>query len=271
MRLAQRQGVQSMGPVAILFRHAETVADALDGVCRYLYHCAPPDIAKLERNESTAVITLEIALRQMAFRDHWIEKGLALTMEAFRLMLGDDFAPIRVTMQHRAMSQGAVYREVFKCPVDFACEHNAIHFPLSLLSRPIAGRDPTILALAENYLSQISGALPLVEHVQELIHRMLKIDQASLVSVAQAMIVHPRVLQRRLAEQGTSFEAILDSVRREMAWQLSGRINRVSQIATMLGYAEQSVYSRACRRWYGKTPRQLIALRQTHSPTAMAS
>jgi AraC-like DNA-binding protein len=270
MRLAQRQGVQSLGPVAVLLRHAETVADALDGVCRFLYHCAPPDIAKLARGESTAVLTLEIALRQMAFRDHWIEKGLAVTMEAFRLMLGDDFTPIRVTMQHRAMSSREVYREVFNCPVEFACEHNAIHFPLSVLSQPIPGSDPTILALAENYLSQIAGALPLVEHVQELIHRMLKIDQASLKSVAQALIVHPRVLQRRLAEQGTSFEVILDNVRRDMAWQLSGRINRVSQIAAMLGYAEQSVYSRACRRWYGKTPRQLIASRQIR-PTAAAA
>ncbi|WP_147160840.1 AraC family transcriptional regulator [Novosphingobium sediminis] len=262
MRLAQRQGVQSLGPVAVLIRHAATVADALDGVCRYLYHCAPPDIAKLERRESTAVFTLEIALRQMAFRDHWIEKGLALTMDALRLMLGDDFAPIRVTMQHRAMSPREVYRDVFHCPVEFACEHNAIHFPLAMLSKPIPGRDPTILALAENYLSQVAGALPLVEHVQELIHRMLKIDQASLASVAKAMIVHPRVLQRRLAEQGTTFEAILDGVRKDMAWQLSGRINRVSQIAAMLGYAEQCVYTRACKRWYGMTPRQLIVSRQ---------
>lgn len=270
MRLGRKQGVQSLGPVAVLIRHAETVADALDGVCRYLYHCAPPDIAKLHRGQSTAVFTLEIALRQMAYRDHWIEKGLVLTMDALRLMLGDDFAPLRVTMQHRAISPPGAYREFFNCPVEFGCELNSIHVPLAVLDRPIPGRDPTILAMAENYLSQIGPALPLVEHVRELIHRMLKINQASLVGVAQALVVHPRILQRRLSEYGTSFEAILDDVRREMAWQLSERIGNVAQIATMLGYAEQSGYSRACRRWYGQTPRQLIANRLKR-PTASLS
>ncbi|AOH87235.1 hypothetical protein AWL63_24065 (plasmid) [Sphingomonas panacis] len=261
MRLARKQGVQSLGPVAVLIRHAETVGDAIEGVSRYLYHCAPPDIAALRRGRSTAVFTLEIALRQMAYRDHWIEKGLMLTMEAFRLMLGPDFAPLRVTMQHRAISPPTAYRQFFGSPVEFGCELNSIHVPLAVLSKPIPGHDPTILAMAENYLSQIGSALPLVEHVRELIHRMLKINQANLVDVARALIVHPRILQRRLSEYGTSFEAILDEVRREMAWQLSERIPRASQIANMLGYSEQSGYSRACRRWYGQTPRQLIASR----------
>lgn len=261
MRLARRQGVRSLGPVAVLIRHAETVGDALDGVCRYLYHCAPPDLAKLERGQSTAVFTLEIALRQMAYRDHWIEKGLALTMEAFRLMLGEDFAPLRVTMHHRANASVAAYHQVFNCPVEFGCKRNSIHVPMSVLNKPIPGHDPTILAMAENYLCQIAEALPLVEHVQELIHRMLTVNHANLVSVAQALAIHPRVLQRRLAEYGTSFEAILDDVRREMAWQLSARMKQVAPIATILGYSEQSGYSRACRRWYGQTPRQLIASR----------
>ncbi len=270
MRLACRQGVQSLGPVAVLIRHAGTVGDALDGVCRYLYHCAPPDIAQLERGQSTAVFTLEIALRQMAFRDQWIEKGLALTMEAFRLMLGEDFAPSRVTMRHRAHSPASVYHQVFNCAVEFGCERNSIHVPMSVLNRSIPGHDPTILAMAENYLCQIAEALPLVEHVQELIHRMLTVNHANLVSVAQALGIHPRVLQRRLAEYGTSFEAILDDVRRDMAWQLSARMKQVAPIATILGYSEQSGYSRACRRWYGQTPRQLIASRHGKPVAATA-
>ena len=58
------------------------------------------------------------------------------------------------------------------------------------------------------------------------------------------MSLHPRVLQRRLAESGTSFEEILDDVRREMAWQLSATGMQISQMAKMLGYYEQSSYAR---------------------------
>lgn len=261
MRLARKQGIQILGPVAVLVRHAATVGEAIEGVCRYLYHCAPPDIAQLRRTAHSAVFTLEIALRQVAYRDHWIEKGLMIATEAFRLMLGPEFAPRRVTMQHRRISEASVYRAFFGCPVEFGGEFNSVHLPIEVLGQPIPGHDPTILALAENYLAQVGPALPLVEHVRELIHRMLKIDQANLVGVARALLLHPRVLERRLAELGTTFERILDDTRRELAWELSGRMTRASQIATMLGYAEQASYSRACRRWYGQTPRQLIARR----------
>jgi len=69
------------------------------------------------------------------------------------------------------------------------------------------------------------------------------------------------VVQRRLAEAGTSFEEILDDVRRTMAGQLAATGMQAQQIATMLGYSEQSSYARACRRWYGESPRQLAARR----------
>lgn len=261
MRLGKRQGIQILGPVAVLIRHAETVGAAIEGVSHYLYHCAPPDMAELKRGPRSSVFTFGIALRQLSYRDQMIEKGLAVSMEAFRLMLGEDFVPLRVTMKHHPLSAPETYREVFGCRVEFASDFNAVHFPSDVLNREIRGRDPTVLALAENYLAQIGQMLPLVEHVRELIHRMLQVDQADLISVARALIIHPRVLQRRLAESDTSFEKILDDVRREMAWQLSTRGMQVAQIASMLGYSEQSSYARACRRWYGESPRQLITRR----------
>ncbi|NWA28597.1 AraC family transcriptional regulator [Pseudomonas gingeri] len=261
MRLGKRQGIEILGPVAVLVRHAETVADAIEGVSHYLYHCAPPDIAELKRGPRSTVLTFEIALRQLSYRDQMIEKGLVVSIEALRLMLGEDFVPLRVTMKHHPLSPPETYRKVFGCRVEFGSDFNSVHFPSEVLNREIRGRDPTVLALAENYLSQIGQMLPLVDHVRELIHRMLQVDQADLISVAQALIIHPRVLQRRLAESGTSFEKILDDVRREMAWQLSARGMQVAQIASLLGYSEQSSYTRACRRWYGESPRQLITRR----------
>lgn len=74
------------------------------------------------------------------------------------------------------------------------------------------------------------------------------------LQMGKPMSLHPRVLQRRLAESGTSFEEILDDVRRDMAWDLSATGIQISRIATMLGYSETSSYTRACRRWYGESP-----------------
>lgn len=264
--LADKQGIDILGPVAVLIRNAETVSGAIEGVCRYLYRSAPPDIATLERRHGMAVYTLQIALRQLAYREQTIEKGLGVTLATFRLMIGEDFVPLRVTMQHHPMSSPERYREFFGCPVEFGAQVNGFYFPVDLLDRPIRGRDAAALALAENYLAQSGPNLPLVDYVRETIHRLMKVDHAALIPVADAMAFHPRVLQRRLAEVGTSFEAILDDVRRRMSWQLSATGLQVSQIAARLGYSEQSSYTRACRRWHGESPRQLIARRRSARP-----
>ena len=122
--------------------------------------------------------------------------------------------------------------------------------------------DAAALALAEKYLTGIGPDHAVVDHVRDLTRRLLAVDRASLIVAARSMSLHPRVLQRRLAESGTTFEEILDEVRRELAWQLSATGMQVSRIASSLGYSEQSSYTRACRRWYGEWPRQLRARRR---------
>lgn len=256
--LAVKQGIDILGPVAVLIRNAETVSGAIDGVCRYLHHCAPPDVATLKRGTHSAVFTYDIALRQVAHRAQIIEKSLAVTLGAFRLMIGDDFLPLRITMQHQRLSSPERYRAFFGCPVEFGAPENAFHFAAHLLEQPIRGRDAAALELAENYLAQSGHDLPLVDYVRETIHRLMRLGHAALIPTADAIGLHPRVLQRRLAEAGMPFEAILDDVRRELAWELSATALQVSQISTMLGYAEQSSYARACRRWHALSPRQLI-------------
>ncbi|MEC3909384.1 AraC family transcriptional regulator [Sphingobium sp. CR2-8] len=262
MILAAEQGIDFLGPVAVLIRNSETVLDAIEGVCRYLYHCAPPEIATLERGPTTSAFIYTIASRQIAHRDQIIEKSLAVALNAFRLMIGEDFVPWRITMRHGPISSLGRYREFFGCSVEFGSRVNALYFPSYLLDHQVNGRNSAALMLAENYLAQNGNNLPLIEYVRETIHRLMKLEQAALVPVADAMSMHPRVLQRRLAEVGMSFEDILDDVRRSKAWQLSTSNLQVSQIATLLGYSEQSSYARACKRWYGETPKQLIARRR---------
>ena len=261
MRLAHRQGTEILGPVAVIIRHSETVADAIEGVSRYLHNCAPCDVTELRRGSGTAQYTFAINVRQLAHRDHMVEKSLGTAMAALRLMLGDDFVPLRVTMQHNRIAPAEKYRDLFGCPVEFGSELNSIHLPNNVLTRQIRGRDAAALTLAENYLAQTSPERAFTDHVREMTERLMGVNRASLVVVAREMALHPRVVQRRLAESGMSFEDILDDVRRSMAWQLSATGMQASQIATMLGYSEQSSYARACRRWFGESPRQLAARR----------
>ncbi|MFJ8024593.1 AraC family transcriptional regulator [Streptomyces sp. NPDC096311] len=262
MRLARKQGIEMLGPIAVVIRNAETVAAAIEGVSRYLHNIAPTDSTELIRTPRAAVFTFSTNLRRPAHHDQMIEKGLGIAMDAFRLMIGENFVPLRVTLQHRRIAPMKSYREMFGCPVEFERQVNSVHLPHHALSQPILGRDAAAMALAEKYLAGMRPDLAIADHVRDMTQRLLVVHQAGLLSVARALSLHPRVLQRRLAESGTSFEEILDDVRRDMAWELSATGMQISQIATMLGYSETSSYTRACRRWYGESPRQLRARRR---------
>jgi AraC-like DNA-binding protein len=74
--------------------------------------------------------------------------------------------------------------------------------------------------------------------------------------VAKALYMHPRALQRRLQEEGTTFETIKDDVRRDLAQRyLSQPDAPLTQVTDLLDYSEQSAFGRSCRRWFDTSPR----------------
>jgi AraC-like DNA-binding protein len=259
LRLGGRQSVQILGPVGVIFRNSATVGEALDGVCRFIDKIAPMDAARLERSQHAAVFTYDAILANSFHRSLMVEKSLSVAMGAFRWILGDDFVPFSVSFDHRRLSDTSAYEEVFGGRVQFEAAANAIQLPLRTLEQPVPGRDRAALELAEHYLAGIRPGLTVGEHVAEVTRQLLVVDNGTLADVARALALHPRVLQRRLAGEGLTFESILDGVRRSMAWDLAASGIPAGQIARELGYAEQSSFSRACRRWYGITPRELSA------------
>jgi len=73
--------------------------------------------------------------------------------------------------------------------------------------------------------------------------------------VAHQFGIHPKTLQRRLVAEGTTFPELVDQTRRELAHRLLvGTDLPVSHVSRQLGYAEHSVFTRACKRWFGVTP-----------------
>jgi AraC-like DNA-binding protein len=69
--------------------------------------------------------------------------------------------------------------------------------------------------------------------------------------------LHERTLQRRLAKQGVHFENIVDDIRQDLSRKYLAREGMpLAQLVNLLGYSEQSVFNRACQRWFGMPPMQ---------------
>ena len=128
-------------------------------------------------------------------------------------------------------------RTYFGCPVAFASERYALRFPAAVLSRPLAD-DGDVHALAQRYLSTIAvpTASATADTVAELVRHMLPTGTLDLDLVAGQLALHRRTLQRQLAEQGTSFAALVDQVRRDEAERYLRETDMpLGQLAGVLG------------------------------------
>ncbi|MFC0315917.1 AraC family transcriptional regulator [Gordonia phosphorivorans] len=271
LRLSMLQDLEMLGPIAVLARNAGSVEAALLGVVKYLHTYSSAIRAELVTGGRESRFGFDVNLTRLAHREQMVELSLGVINGMFGMLTDSGFRANRITFRHARISPIDVYVDYFQCPVEFNAAHNAVVFPTGLLSRHVAGADTQAYALASRYLGERHRYLSLDEHVVELIGKLLPLGQASVVEVARILMVHPRVLQRRLAAEDTTFEGLLDECRELLARELLAVEDLpLSAVSAQLGYSEQSSLTRSCRRWFGRSPlamRRTLAGRCPQSPT----
>jgi AraC-like DNA-binding protein len=111
-------------------------------------------------------------------------------------------------------------------------------------------------------LAQVDVDAPISARVQDAIARELPSGPPTMVQIAKRLGVSERTLRRALEEESTSFRVMVEGVRRGRAEQLlAQRRTSIGEIAFLLGFSDASAFSRAFRRWSGKTPKEF---RETH-------
>ena len=110
-------------------------------------------------------------------------------------------------------------------------------------------------AVTEVALSKEGVSTDTTRRVREALMLELRGGEPTIERIAKKLAVTPRTLQRRLQDEGSSFQGVLDAVRADLAQRyLTDNRLGVSEVAFLLGYADASAFARAFRRWYGKAP-----------------
>ncbi|MFG1610590.1 helix-turn-helix transcriptional regulator [Actinoplanes sp. NPDC049265] len=122
------------------------------------------------------------------------------------------------------------------------------------------GRDAGLLRLPAGLLSGIPARSDFAWRVRQALTDRLGSRSTGLADVARVLAVHPRTLQRTLADEGLTYAEILDCVRRNRARDLLRDSDLpAAVISVRLGFADPAVFSRSCRRWFGRPPASLRA------------
>jgi AraC-like DNA-binding protein len=168
----------------------------------------------------------------------------------------------------------ALYLETLRVMPSFGCALNCARFERALLDAPLRGSDVKLGAIllqqARELVARAPYVDPLVARVQSLLSSGLERGQISLSNVARATGTSPRTLRRKLSELGTSFQHLLDELRREFAAHyLRNEEESVASVAGRLGFTSTSAFQRASQRWHGMAPSayraQLRAARSGHA------
>jgi AraC-like DNA-binding protein len=187
-----------------------------------------------------------------------VEFAVASIVRVCREITEQDLKLAGVEFAHSAPSDATAFDAFFGTRVEWNQSHAGIVFVPGMLAHPSRDADPRLNFLLRNFAEESAGPERngrLAHRVREVILAILPDDEPQLEAVAQRLRVAPRVLQARLQEEQTSFQAVLDATRARLAKGYLARPNlAVPAIALLLGYSEASAFYRAFRRWTGTTP-----------------
>ncbi|QLY30614.1 AraC family transcriptional regulator [Nocardia huaxiensis] len=261
LRMAYRQDLDMLGPLALAIRNSPTLADVLACTSRYLFVHARSLSLTMEpdpyADRGVIALCYGVTAPGLPTPVQGTDLGLAFVHRAIRRLVGDRYGLRSVELPYRPPATLAAYEEFFGAPVRIERSAALLRVPASLANRPLSGGDENLHRLALAFLAEQSGgpSIATAPRVRTALQKLLGTTAPEIGSVARLLTVHPRTLQRRLAAEGTSFAALLDDVRREEARRyLTTTDMPMSQVASLIGLSEQATLTRCCQRWWGVTP-----------------
>lgn len=262
MRLAERQSMRAtMQPLDRLYCAAPTLRVAFECSIRHIGAFNSGLIMELDDEFSDRFSLLHFQLLDgLSLFPQLIEQLVLLTHHS-GIWLSAGFARSRtVWFSHLNISQPVVYAQRFNTVVKFGQEYDGLFFSEEDLGFPITNCNAKRFESEANFIAErFPPRSKGVEiKVRQAVFRMLTLSEnCTRKNIAGSLGLQERTLNRRLSKKGTSFEAIRDEVRRDLAFRYLARADlSLTEIAGRLGYSELAVLSRSCKRWFGISPRQ---------------
>ena len=188
------------------------------------------------------------------------EAALATFLHIFRQVI-DENLTASVSFRHVAPSDISAHREFFHDRVKFGAAHDALVVSRALLERVPRKANPQLSAFFDSHAKSL---LPdytrddLTDQVRQSISRELMSGRLTAATVAHELGLSERSMRRRLAEADLSFRDLVNEVRRTRAQELLRNPEAsMTDIAFLLGFSESSAFTRACKRWFGCSPKDI--------------
>jgi AraC-like DNA-binding protein len=249
------------GVIAYLAACAETLGEAISYYQRYVSIVCNAFAIEAERDDEGIRVVLNVAGAAWARCRHLSEFTAARTVSGLRGVTGVQLRPLSIQFAHARAGPVAEFRRLFGCKVDFRERADAIQLSTDTLALRIPTADNRLGIMLRSYADGLlkrvrrKGRGSLADAAAAMIAQRLSSGEASLRDVARRLDLSERTLRRRLQQSGVSFSELVSRVRRDLAddWLQRTDFN-LKHISYLLGYSDPTAFSRAYKRWTGRSP-----------------
>jgi AraC-like DNA-binding protein len=261
-RLAQSIDCRQLGLLYYVFASSATLGDAIGRCARYSRVANEAVVLRVVEN-SPLTIRLEYAGVARHTDVQQMEFIIAILLRMCRHATGRQLMPERISMVHVRATIPPELSKFFGDRIEFGRGFDEVVLPSGAADLGLVNADPylnkIILANCEAFLAQrLTNVGPFRIRVENTIASLLPHASARAATVAQALGMSERTMERKLAREGSSFNEILQQLKLEMAIRyVEDRALPISRIAWLLGFEQVSSFNHAFKRWTGKSPRRM--------------
>ena len=244
-------------PIGLAALSSENFGAAMEQMARYKQLTCPEEILQ-ETDDEEWRIQFRWLLAEEVEPPVLNECCFAWVLSIARLGTGTRLSPLRVEFVQPRAHAKTIERH-FNCPVVCGASRNAIVFRAGDAERPFVTRNAELLGMLapqfEEELQQENGDENFVERVRIAIQQKLTGQRPTIDDIADALHISSRTLQRRLQDEGSSFQRVLEEARHQLARHyLNNSVLELNEAAYLLGYEDSNSFVRAFRTWEGVPP-----------------
>jgi AraC-like DNA-binding protein len=238
--------------------HARDFRDALSRVARFKRLCAPEVVSLAELDDRCEVTVTWPHAGSDVVPPALVDASMVSFVELGRRGTSEPLAPLKVELAGLARARAA-HERYFRCQVQFGGSRDRLTFRRQDLDKRFITYNKELLDVLapelNRRLEQHDRAESVVDQIKWVLRRRLTAGRPDIRSVAAELAMSERSLQRRLTDEGVTFQALVGATRHQLALEhLADPSFTIMEVAYMLGYEDQNSFFRAFRQWEGRTP-----------------
>ena len=188
----------------------------------------------------------------------FVDIVMALLFDLCRMNAGAALRPVAASLRRRKPDAAEAYERFFGCPVQFGAEENTFVLAANDADRPLPSANRQLAATFDKMLTEELGRLDksdVVSRARAAVLEHLSSGEGTEEDTAKKLHMSPRTLQRKLAEAKTTYLQLVDDTRKDLALRYIEDPRRsVTDITFSLGFSQPSAFTRAFKRWTGRSP-----------------